>query len=104
MKMIVSNFSLYEVLNFVSYSIIHRWRPGAEFGGRKQFSPTKFLNDLFRKKFPFSRRKFLMIFFWVIDLFSVFSLSLLSDTISYNMYITQWRRQPAVRGRAKSGH
>src|SRR6218665_1131525 len=42
-----------------------QWRrPGAEFGGRKIFrGPRLFLNDFFRKEFPFSRPKFSMTFF-----------------------------------------
>src|SRR6218665_2426154 len=42
-----------------------QWRkPGVEFGGRKIISRTKIF---FRKKFPFSRTKFLTTFFLIID-------------------------------------
>src|SRR6218665_1792129 len=42
----------------------HRRRPGAEFwGDGKKFRRPRFVNDFFRKKFPFSRQKFLMTFF-----------------------------------------
>src|SRR6218665_2038313 len=44
---------------------MHRRRPGAEFGGREKISQTK--NVFLGKKFPFSRSKFLMILFKVID-------------------------------------
>src|SRR6218665_282509 len=43
-----------------------QWRrPGAEFGSdNKLFRGPKFLNDVFRKKFPFSWPKFLMTFYF----------------------------------------
>ena len=43
----------------------HRRRPGTEFGGdgKNIFADKKFQMAYFRKKFPFSRQKFLMTFF-----------------------------------------
>src|SRR6218665_2088606 len=46
---------------------VHGRRPGAEFGGRKKF------RGLFRAKFPFSRRKILMTFFFFLVIDQVFS-------------------------------
>jgi len=45
----------------------HRRRLGAELGGRKIFSRTKFLNDLFKEKIPIFTPKISDDLFLVID-------------------------------------
>src|SRR6218665_3528785 len=63
----------------------HGRRPGAEFGGTQ-----KNFRGLFRKKFPFSRRRILMTFFLVIDQgFRVLTLFRFSVSLLYQMsYMT----------------
>ena len=66
----------------------HRRRPGAEFGGRKKISPTKFSNDPFLGKYFHFHAENLWWLFLVINWLSFlsFPLSQLSNIISYIIY------------------
>ena len=71
---------------FFQHPSIHGRRLFAEFGGRETNSRIKFSNYLFKKKCPFSRRKFLMTFF-MDRIVSVFRLSLFTiNLILCNLY------------------